>query len=210
MKLSAMASLTAGLILATSGTASAGYIVDTYNSLTTTNTQATTLDFGSGPCGGYASCSGDFVFSSDSVSGERAKPANLGAEDIYLAVPTDLQEPISATFSLGFSANYFGLFWGSVDTYNTITFYLDGLLIASFGGDDIAPPADGNQTSDATNFYTDFFFTEGARFDTVTFSSTQFAFESANHAYAVPEPGTLGLLGLGLAGLGFAGRRRSR
>lgn len=171
---------------------------------TTAVSGATVIDFNSGM--GYASASGDYQIVSGSVSGQYAQPA--GTNSPYLSVPNPVSNG-SALFGLGTTANYFGLYWGSVDTYNSIQFYLDNALVASFGGSLIAPPADGNQTSSATNRYVNFLFTAGDKFDSVRLTSTGYAFESDNHAYAsLPEPGTLLLLGIGLVGLGLARRHK--
>src|SRR5688572_369662 len=68
----------------------------------------------------YASCAGDFAILSGSVAGRAALP--FSAEPNYLSVPYN-NLPGSATFGLGFDADYFGLYWGSVDGYNSIAFY---------------------------------------------------------------------------------------
>lgn len=172
--------------------------------ITTSVAGATIVDFNSGM--GYASASGDYQIVSGSVSGRYAQPA--GTSSPYLAVPNPVSHG-SALFDLGASADYFGLYWGSVDTYNSISFYLNDLLVASFGGAQIAPPANGDQASSATNRYVNFLFSGGDVFDSVRLTSNGFAFESDNHAFTVvPEPTTLVLLALGLISLGFARRQQ--
>ncbi|MES1926516.1 PEP-CTERM sorting domain-containing protein [Salinisphaera sp. T31B1] len=211
----------AGTLLAIAGAASAATI--TYDATPDANgvpmssvAGATTVDFNSG-CG-YASCSGNYAIVSGSASGLYAAPfvpASGSADSTpYLTVPQNLsQSPVSATFSLGTTADYFGLYWGSIDDYNSIAFLLNGTEVASFLGTDIMPPADGNQTAANTNMYVNFF--SLPTFDSITLTSTQYAFESDNHAFAllggsqdVPEPGSLALFGIGAAGLLWGLRKR--
>lgn len=162
---------------------------------------ATTLDFSQEPCGGYADCSGDFDFRQEGDPGLYAKPQGLDEEDYFLTVPFE-QSAGNAVFDLGFRAGYFGMLWGSIDEYNTISFLLDGDEVGTFtGGDEGIAPADGDQNR---SFYVDFFFADGYAFDSIQFTSTDRAFETANHAVrAVPEPGTLALLAALLLGVGL-------
>jgi hypothetical protein len=108
---------------------------------TTSVAGATTIDFNSG-CG-YATCSGDYEIVIGSVSGYYAQPAGTDTE--YLTVPNPKVSG-SATFTLGAESDYFGLFWGSVDAYNSISFFLGGDLISSYSGTDLvgATFANGN------------------------------------------------------------------
>lgn len=175
--------------------------------VTTSVAGATTIDFNSG-CD-YASCVGDFALVNGSQSGLYAQP--LGIDSQYLSVPNPSPTSLSATFSLGTTADYFGLYWGSIDSYNFISFYLNNALVASYSGSDIVGQfADGNQLSFASNRYINFNFGNDA-FDSVKLTSNGFAFESDNHAFkqsvSVTEPTTAALFLMGLIGLGLARRQ---
>ena len=107
---------------------------------------------------------------------------------------------------VGETYDYLGLFWGSVDTYNTFEFLNGTDIVASFGGEiiTVAGPANGNQSAPYSNLYVNFY--DIPDFDAVRFLSTQYAFEFDNMAVGVnpiPVPGAvlLGMLGLSIAGI---------
>jgi len=115
----------------------------------------------------------------------------------------------SIEFNFKYDQNYFGLLWGSVDNYNTLSFYSNNLLVGSFTGTQIWASANGNQGQQGT-FYVNFSTSDGT-FNKVVASSTQYAFELDNIAYngrSVPDGGsTVALLGLALAGLACVRRK---
>jgi hypothetical protein len=200
-----------GLALATT-VAQAGIIhsVEEVGDYTTDVAGATTVNFNNG-CGAYISCSGNGALVTGSVSGHYATP--FGINDRYLTVAYHSSSG-SVSLATPGTYNYFGLYWGSLDTYNSIAFYNGASLIGGYDGGDIFPLlANGGQTSWASNRYVNFLFTGSDLFNRIVLTSTNYAFESDNHAFgnirtSVPEPGSLALFGLGLMGLGAAARRR--
>lgn len=122
------------------------------------------------------------------------------------------------TLPAGSYLNYLGLYYGSIDTYNDLSFYnssnalittvTGASLISEFGG------ATGNQFDDRTNIYVNLYFEPSEVFTSFSFTTRSVAFEMDNLAVGynikrqdVPEPETLALVGLGLLGL-VASRRR--
>jgi hypothetical protein len=171
----------------------------------------TTVDFDGGYPAGWL-ISGDYAVVSGSLSGYYAAPPNSGPNNNtsqYLTVPSR-QSSGTAEISLGGFYNYYGLYWGSIDTYNTLSFYNDGELVFTFTGSQAAalvPTAPNGEQSLAAYFN----FSGLGQFNTVRLSSTSYAFETDNHAYGrVPVPGTVALLGLGGIGISIARRVNSR
>jgi hypothetical protein len=117
-------------------------------------------------------------------------------------------------FTLPSLQGYLGLLWGSVDLYNTLTFYAGNSLIGSITGGDVQANATGDQGLNGTR-YVNINATGGTLFDRVVATSSSFAFEIDNVAFqvtpvSVPEPASIALFGIGLAGLSMVRRRRSR
>lgn len=143
----------------------------------------------------YISNSNGVLFGDSTVSGPDATQyLSTGKGQVILDLPGQ--------------AFYFGLLWGSVDNYNTLSFYDGGSLVGSLTGLDVNSGANGDQGLNGT-FYVNV--TSTLAFDRVVASSSQYAFEFDNVAYrTVPEPGTLGLYGLALLVGGLSSWRRPR
>jgi hypothetical protein len=103
----------------------------------------------------------------------------------------------------------FGLYWGSVDAYNSLQFYDGSTLEATVTGTDAFPPllANGGQTSFASNGYV--MITGLPAFTSVVVGSSSNSFEFDN-VVAAPEPSTWALIGIGFVGIASVATGRSR
>jgi hypothetical protein len=179
------------------------YVMAADDTLTTPYSWATVDTFDSGrPGWNYT---GNGGIRNGSVTGLYAAPYNstlMSGPDAtnYYTTPIDGTSSWSVVDFGGTTYNYLGLFWGSVDEYNTIEFLNNGVVVpnGSWTGTQVLSPseANGNQTAPSTNLYVNFY--DVPDFDAVRFTSTDYAFEMDNLA-VIPAPGALmlSLIGLG-------------
>ena len=118
----------------------------------------------------------------------------------------------TAILTLPGSMLYFGLLWGSVDTFNTLEFFNGAASVGTVTGTDVTASANGDQGINGT-YYVNIL--SDMLFDSVVASSTSNSFEFDNVSYntvappdGVPEPLSLGLLGIGLLAMGGLAKRR--
>jgi hypothetical protein len=156
------------------------------------NNGAGSGNFESAALGAHFSASGNsgIVVGSSSVTAAPFVGPLPGARDTtnYLSIGGNGTE----TITFASEKNAFGLYWGSLDSYNTIKFYDGTTLVASYTGNDILPlfPT-GNQGSFASNGYVEF---SGLHsFNKVVLGSSSNAFEIDNiSAGNIPSPGLSG------------------
>jgi hypothetical protein len=163
----------------------------------------------------FATFSGDGVVRNGPITNVAAPPffgPATGSSDTTNYLSVTGKETISFGTALH---SAFALYWGSVDTYNSISFVNTVTNTeVTFGGIFIKPPANGNQGSFATN--TDVAFSNlGFNFNEVILNSTSPAFEvdnlqvdSAVATPPVPEASTWAMMILGFFGVGFMAYRR--
>lgn len=189
---------TASITPNTSTSAVAGVTVETFEGAAVfARSGGTVYNYADG------SLTGDGIYLLNSVS---AQPKHFEGtvQDHWFSVAAG--QSASITFAGGTS--YVGFLWGSVDTYNTVSFYNGESLIASYvgGANGLAnfevPVGNGNQ---AASQYFNFF---APSITKVTFASSGNAFEIDNVAAAVPEPETYALMAAGLVAVAFMSRRQ--
>jgi hypothetical protein len=125
---------------------------------------------------------------------------------------TNINPGANVTLTLMGPTRYMGLLWGSVDAYNTLTFYNGTTVVGTFTGKDVTAAANGDQGEKGT-YYVNINLSDS--FTSVVATSTEYAFEFDNVAFSanplkVPEPGTVGVFLLGLLLVGSAYRLKGR
>jgi hypothetical protein len=122
-------------------------------------------------------------------------------------------QPLISTLPPGTYLNYFGLYYGSIDKFNTLDFFSGNTVTGQSILDACGTCKPGDQGSDATNAFVNLYFTEDVEFTRLRFTTSGVAVEVDNltagfDVTPVPEPSTWALFGAGVAAMGLIQRRR--
>ncbi len=144
-------------------------------------------------------------------AGVYAAPATSAASYVdttnYMAILADRSE----TIKFASLQSSFGLFWGSIDSYNTIQFFENGLPVTGLingGGLGVPINANGDQASPNSNRYVTF---SNLVFDSVVLGSVgqnSFEFDNITTVAAVPEASSWAMMIIGFLGVGLLAYRR--
>jgi hypothetical protein len=163
--------------------------------------------------GGLSFSTGGIIMNNPTQGSDGLYAEPAGDTSNYLAVLGGS----SVTVSLlpGTYATELGLYWGSIDAYNTIIFTVNGTPVATVTGSQAATPANGDQSSPITNTYIT---VAGLDFNGFILESSQNSFEMDNLSYDLnrgnlslaPIPGSVYLFAGGLGLLGMISLRGKR
>jgi hypothetical protein len=212
----------AGLLINSSvGGAPAGTVEENFNSLHSGTTATMTL-----PSGITISYDGDAQGVSGSSYGNYAAPYLSGSNGVGFGPSGSAQSSGSdATTYVSVGNNgfvtlrfpsletYVGILWGSVDGYNTLSFYNGSTLVGALTGNDVTASPSGDR---GRTVYLNVSATGDSEFDRIIATSDGSAFEFDDVAFMgpvvqmlrqdpnpIPQPVSFGLLGIGLLTLGF-------
>lgn len=150
------------------------------------------------------------------TSGDPGHAAPLGDTTPFFATPATGNSGSSeirfADFLGGRDVTHFSLYWGSIDSFNTLQLFnrAANQIVTLSGATLIGAAANGSPTDPQANRRVYFTLTGSSRdLGSLRFTSIQPTFEADTLAFAtVPEPATWITMLLGFASLGAALRRR--
>ncbi|MGN8158873.1 PEP-CTERM sorting domain-containing protein [Salinisphaera sp. SWV1] len=152
-----------------------------------------------------ASCDSTAIYANDGSFRQSYRPT--GDNTVFASVsPSYSPASPAAKLDLQSSNNYFGLYWGSLNAGDTITFRYNDTSVASFNGTAIAGATDDSlyvnffdlPTFNAVEFRNNNNFSNSDLGDYLNWSNFAFDNVAYGNVADVPEPGSLAMFGLGL------------
>lgn len=211
------------MVFASVGGAPTGVILDNLNALALGSAggiTATGIQVSFVPDGGVVQGSLDGIYAPPFLSGGNGtgfgSPNQTNGADGTVYITAGGTATSSATLTFASQLHYFGLLWGSIDTFNTLELLSGTTVVGTITGSDAALAAStlpsGMQSVDGTAYVN---INSDVAFDGVRALSTQHGFEFDNVAYSmdrvrVPEPLTISLFVTGLAGAAAIRRRKKK
>ena len=139
----------------------------TVNGYVTNNT----LSFGDGNTISFSGTAGVYHGGVSGVAAAPYTPAGVDTTNYLAAEPNG-----NVTINYSSQQKYLGVDWGSVDKYNSLSFYNGTTLVDTITGSQIAAGANGNQTAQGS-YLVNVNFNGATSFDRVVATSTTPAFE---------------------------------
>jgi hypothetical protein len=133
-----------------------------------------TVRFGSDSSAGvitYSGTSGIYMGNVAGITAAPWTPTGVESRNYFATQPRG-----DITISYGQNQQYFGIMWGSVDSYNTLSFYNNDRLVEQVSGRDVTSNPNGNQAAKGT-YFANFNFNGDTAFNRVVFASSTPAFE---------------------------------
>lgn len=119
----------------------------------------------------YSGTSGIYMGNVMGITAAPWTPTGLETRNYFSTQPKG-----DITISYGQNQQYFGVMWGSVDSYNTLAFYNNDRLVEQVTGRDVTSNPSGSQAARGT-YFANFNFNGDTSFNRVVFTSSSPAFE---------------------------------
>ncbi len=173
------------------GTSSTSGLVSNATITEGTGSEAATISF--------SGTSGIYNGNVKGVAAAPYTPSGVQTTNFFAAEPQG-----AVTISYASQQQYFGMLWGSVDTYNTLSFYNGSSLVGQLTGSNVKTNANGDQGANGSYFVNINF--SGVTYNSVVAQASSPAFEfglisASQTQQVIVAPAPLGLPGATPAGL---------